>query len=451
MQQRDPADRQDDEDFLGRVCHRGQRVAGEHWQRDLLGQQCVTEMLALHRAADEQPLGQSKEHGHDRHARPTRANPPEAHRQAGARVAVPRARRQASATGAFNGRHNRNLTAVRLDATKEVWVGAGALFIAVFLACAVEAVEATTIVLAAGTARDWRSANAGLLAAIVVLAVITAALGPAVSALPLQALRLFVGALLLVFGLQWLRKAILRASGHKALHDEDAIYREQISAARSEPARRTALVPDLYGFTLTFKGVLLEGLEVVFIALTFGSNAHQIPLAALAAVSAVVLVALAGVAIRAPLARVPENTMKFVVGVLLTSFGTFWGAEGAGATWPGSDAALLVLAPGIALFALALVAVARRVPAGPPRPGPTRPSLRPAEMAGQVAARVRAFGAFVYDFVIGDDWWVAAGVAAALVVTYLLAHAASVAAWWLIPAVVVLLLPVSLWRAIRKH
>src|SRR6266568_5188224 len=241
--------------------------------------------------------------------------------------------------------------------SKEVWLGAAALFIAVFLACAVEAVEATTIVLAAGTARDWRSANAGLLAAIVVLAVITAALGPAVSALPLQALRLF-------FGLQWLRKAILRASGHKALHDEDAIYREQISAARSEPARRTALVPDLYGFTLTFKGVLLEGLEVVFIALTFGSNAHQIPLAALAAVSAVVLVALAGVAIRAPLARVPENTMKFVVGVLLTSFGTFWGAEGAGATWPGSDAALLVLAPGIALFALALVAVARRVPAG---------------------------------------------------------------------------------------
>jgi len=248
--------------------------------------------------------------------------------------------------------------------SKEVWLGAAALFIAVFLACAVEAVEATTIVLAAGTARDWRSANVGMIAALAVLAVLIVALGPAVSALPLQALRLFVGALLLVFGLQWLRKAILRASGHKALHDEDAIYREQISAARSEPARRTALVPDLYGFTLSFKGVLLEGLEVVFIALTFGSNAHQIPLAALAAVSAVVLVALAGVAIRAPLARVPENTMKFVVGVLLTSFGTFWGAEGAGATWPGSDAALLVLAPGIALFALALVAVARRVPAG---------------------------------------------------------------------------------------
>ena len=241
-------------------------------------------------------------------------------------------------------------------------MGAGALFVAVFLACVVEAVEATTIVLAAGTARDWRSAGTGVVAALVVLAAITAALGQAVSALPINALRLFVGALLLIFGLQWLRKAILRASGHKALHDEDAIYREQLAAARSQPGHKTGLVPDLLGFTLSFKGVLLEGLEVVFIALTFGGNAHQIPLAALAAVSAVVLVALAGAAIRAPLARVPENTMKFVVGVMLTSFGTFWGAEGAGAHWPRSDAALLVIVPAIAVFALALVAVLKRVP-----------------------------------------------------------------------------------------
>jgi len=245
-------------------------------------------------------------------------------------------------------------------------MGAGALFIAVFLACAVEAVEATTIVLAAGTARDWRSANVGMLSAIALLAVITAALGPAVSALPLQSLRLFVGALLLVFGLQWLRKAILRASGHKSLHDEDAIFREQLAAARAAGSEhRAGLVPDMYAFTLSFKGVLLEGLEVVFIALTFGSNAHRVPLAAIAAVSAVVVVALAGIAIKAPLARVPENTMKFVVGILLTTFGTFWGAEGAGATWPGSsDVALLVIAPAIAALALGLVAWMRRVPAG---------------------------------------------------------------------------------------
>jgi uncharacterized membrane protein len=239
-------------------------------------------------------------------------------------------------------------------------VGAGALFVAVFLACAVEAVEATTIVLAAGTARDWRSAMTGMVAALALLAVLVAALGPAVSALPLRELRLVVGALLLIFGLQWLRKAILRASGHKALHDEDKIYREQLAAATSAGSRRFASVPDWYGFTLSFKGVLLEGLEVVFIALTFGGNARNIPLAGLAAVCAVAVVAAAGVAVRAPLARVPENTLKFVVGIMLTAFGMFWGAEGAGAHWPGSDAALLALAPAIAVFALGLVALLRR-------------------------------------------------------------------------------------------
>jgi uncharacterized membrane protein len=247
-------------------------------------------------------------------------------------------------------------------------VGASALFIAVFLACVVEAVEATTIVLAAGTARDWRSASWGVVAALALLAVITAALGPLVSALPLQALRIVVGALLLIFGLQWLRKAILRASGHKSLHDEDAIFREQLSAAQSAVRHRTRLVPDRYGFALSFQGVLLEGLEVVFIVLTFGANAHQVPLASLAAACAVLLVALAGFLVRAPLARVPENTMKFVVGVLLTSFGTFWGAEGAGAKWPGSDAALLVLIPAIAVFAIALVAYMRRIKAPPAEP-----------------------------------------------------------------------------------
>jgi uncharacterized membrane protein len=119
-------------------------------------------------------------------------------------------------------------------------------------------------------------------------------------------------------------------------------------------------VEDWYAFTLSFKGVVLEGLEVVFIALTFGSNQHDVPLAAVAAGAAVLLVATVGVLVRAPLARVPENTMKFVVGLMLTGFGTFWGAEGAGATWPGSDAALLVLVPATALFAVALVALLRR-------------------------------------------------------------------------------------------
>jgi len=163
-------------------------------------------------------------------------------------------------------------------------VGAGgALFVAVFLACTLEAVEATTIVLAAGTARDWRSAGLGVGAALGVLSLIVAALGPAVSQIPLRGLRVVVGALLLVFGVQWLRKAILRASGHKAVHDEDKLYAEHLARASAQPPRRSGLAPDWYGFTLSFKGVLLEGLEVVFIVLTFGSNARDIALAAIAA------------------------------------------------------------------------------------------------------------------------------------------------------------------------
>ena len=236
-------------------------------------------------------------------------------------------------------------------------MNSGALVIAVFLACVVEAVEATTIVLAAGTTRDWRSALLGVGAALVTLAVLIGALGPAVSVIPLHALRLLVGGLLLIFGLQWLRKSILRASGYKARHDEDLIFQTQVSAAQTAPTQRRRGVSDWYSFTLSFKGVVLEGLEVAFIALTFGANQHNISLAAVSALAAVVA---AGVLVRAPLARVPENTMKFVVGVMLTAFGTFWGAEGAGAVWPGSDAALLVLVPTITLFALAIVALLRR-------------------------------------------------------------------------------------------
>jgi uncharacterized membrane protein len=238
-------------------------------------------------------------------------------------------------------------------------VTGSALFIAVFLACLVEAVEALTIVLAAGTARDWRSAITGSLAGLLVLVAVVAVLGPAISAIPLGPLRLAVGGLLLIFGLQWLRKAILRASGHKALHDETLAYQSILAEARGAAVARRPLVADWYAFTLSFKGVVLEGLEVAFIALTFGANQGSITVAVFAAIAAVVLVAVAGFAIRRPLARVPENAMKFVVGVMLTAFGIFWGAEGAGAHWPGEDVALLVLIPAIALYALALVTVFR--------------------------------------------------------------------------------------------
>ena len=232
------------------------------------------------------------------------------------------------------------------------------LAVSVFLACAVESVEALTIVLAVGTTRSWRSAMTGVGAAIVVLGALTAALGPALTALPLGALRLVVGGLLLVFGLQWLRKAVLRAGGSKALHDELQAYERESSAARRAGAVGSRL--DAYAFTIAFKGVLLEGLEVVFIVLTFGANQHRIGLAAAAAGAAVLIVTAVGVAIHAPLQRVPENTLKFVVGVMLTSFGTFWGAEGAGAHWPGGDAALLAIVPATLLFALRLVTALRR-------------------------------------------------------------------------------------------
>jgi uncharacterized membrane protein len=238
--------------------------------------------------------------------------------------------------------------------------GSAALFITVFLACLVEAVEALTIILAAGTARDWRSAITGALAGLFILVVVIAALGPAISLIPLNGLRLFVGGLLLTFGLQWLRKAILRASGHKAMHDETLAYQSTIAEAQAAPTAGRAMVTDWYAFTLSFKGVVLEGVEVAFIALTFGANQGNIPLAVLAAAAAIALVAIAGFAVRAPLARVPENAMKFAVGVMLTAFGIFWGAEGAGVHWPGEDIALLVLIPAVALYALALVALFRR-------------------------------------------------------------------------------------------
>jgi uncharacterized membrane protein len=227
------------------------------------------------------------------------------------------------------------------------------LALSVFLACTVEAVEALTIVLAVGLTRSWSSALYGVGAAVIALAAIVAALGPALTSLPLNTLRVVIGGLLLVFGLQWLRKAVLRAAGLKSLHDEDAIFAEEREAATAAGERAGTGI-DGYAFAIAFKGVLLEGLEVAFIVLTFGANQHKVGIAAAAAGVAIAVVVLAGVAARAPLARVPENAMKFSVGVMLTSFGMFWGTEGAGAHWPGGDGALLVIIPSVLLVGLAL-------------------------------------------------------------------------------------------------
>jgi len=244
------------------------------------------------------------------------------------------------------------------------------LILTVFVACAVEAVEALTIVLAVGLTREWKSTFWGIGVALAVLAVVTAAIGPALAFLPLSALRLVVGALLAIFGLQWLRKAVLRAAGYKALHDEASAYLREVAAAEAAPQQARRGVSDWYSFTIAFKGVLLEGLEVVFIVLTFGASQHNLGAAVIGAVAAVVLVTLTGIAVKAPLARVPENWMKFGVGVMLTSFGMFWGAEGAGADWPGGDAALLVIVPAVALVSAGCIAWLRSRKAAVSVPAP---------------------------------------------------------------------------------
>ena len=225
------------------------------------------------------------------------------------------------------------------------------LAISTFLASAVEMVEAVTIVLAMGLTRGWRAAFWGAALAIVALIGITLVAGYAlIEWLPESILQLAIGTLLLVFGLQWLRKAILRSAGLKALHDEDEIFAEELAAARAAGnARKLGL--DWFGFVVSFKGVFLEGLEIVFIVVTFGLNADDVPLAASGAVIGGIVVLVAAIALHRPLARVPENTIKFAVGLLLSTFGTFWAIEGLGVFQPGSastdvpggDLALIVL------------------------------------------------------------------------------------------------------------
>ena len=235
------------------------------------------------------------------------------------------------------------------------------LAVSVFLACAVEAVEALTVVMAVGQTRSWSSSLSGAGAAAIALAAGIGLLGGALAQVPIDALRLVVGVLLLLVGLQWLRKAVLRAAGLKALHDELGTYAQESEAARK--AARAQGSWDAYSFTVSFKGVLVEGLEVAIIVITFGANQHRVGLAAAAAGAAVAVVIAAGVAVRAPLAKVPENTMKFAVGVMLCSFGIFWAGEGLGLSWPGGDAILLAILPAIAAASVATVASLRRTAA----------------------------------------------------------------------------------------
>jgi uncharacterized membrane protein len=238
-----------------------------------------------------------------------------------------------------------------------VWTTAAPAIGAAFVASTVEVVEAFTIVLAVAGVRGWRPALSGAAAALGVLALIVAALGPLLSLIPLGALQFPIGVLLLLFGLGWLRKAVLRAAGLMALHDEAAIYARESSRIGGEV--RSAAAADGVAAMASFQAVLLEGLEVVFIVLAVGAGRGMMLPASIGALAAFVAVMAVGLMIRRPLARVPENTLKFAVGVMLSAFGVFWTAEGLGAPWPGGDLALFGLAGAFLIIALALVAVVR--------------------------------------------------------------------------------------------
>lgn len=222
------------------------------------------------------------------------------------------------------------------------------MVVAVFLASLVEMVEALTIVVAVGVTRGWRSALEGVAAALGLLAAIVVLVGPTLARIPLNSLRLFVGGFLLVFGMQWLRKAILRSAGLKARHDEDRIYAETVASLRATTSSR-----DSIGFVTSFKGVFLEGLEVVVTVITLGSSARHLTLAALAALSALLLVVVIGLIVARQLSHVPENGMKMAVGLGLVAYGTFWVGEGLGIHWPSGDATLLEL---IGIYGLATAA-----------------------------------------------------------------------------------------------
>lgn len=322
-------------------------------------------------------------------------------------------------------------------------MGATLLFLGAFGASAVEMVEATTIVLAVALTYSKRIALAGTAAALLALAVVVGALGPSlVRYVPIHVLQIVVGVLLLMFGLQWLRKAILRAAGLKAMHDESAIFDKEVASLKQQnldPQSARSI-----GFTVAFKGVFLEGLEVAFIVLTFGaSSGGRWGFTAGAAAAAVVVVAAVAVALHKPLSRVPENHIKFGVGLLLTSFGTFWTGEGLGVTWKLGDATILLLL--VVYIAVAWVSVqlvkawaesiSNNAGGGLQFPDLNVPILTPVAK-------------FWYDFIVGDSVSLAIGGVLVLALTAVLVHThATAAAQLLAPIAVVGTLGVSLRRA----
>jgi uncharacterized membrane protein len=299
------------------------------------------------------------------------------------------------------------------------WTSVGPSVLASFLASLVEFVEALTIVLAVGIVRGWRSALFGAAAGVVVLAALVLALGTSLATLPLPLLQLVIGALLLMFGLRWLRKAVLRQAGVLPLHDEAEAF-----AKETERLRRTAGGPsgalDKMAVATTFKTVMLEGIEVVFIVIALGSGGRLLVPAAVGAALALAVVLVLGVRLHRPLARVPENALKFGVGIMLAAFGTFWVGEGIGLHWPGEDLAIVVLMAAFLLLALALVETSRRAHPN----GSTKSEARaanassaPAAPAG-VAGPIRSAMAELWGLFV-DDGWLAGGVLAWLLAAWI--------------------------------
>jgi Ca2+/H+ antiporter, TMEM165/GDT1 family len=238
------------------------------------------------------------------------------------------------------------------------WAYAGPSILAAFLASLVEFVEALTVVLAVGSVRGWRSALAGSFFAVLILLVIVAVLGAALTRIPVDVVQLTVGTLLLLFGMRWLRKAILRSAGILPLHDEQAAYAKETDAMRRLGDAASGW--DRIAFAATFQITMLEGTEVVFIVIAIGAGGTGLLVpASLGALAALLLVIALGLLIHRPLASVPENKLKFAVGVLLSSFGTFWAGEGMGVEWPGADWSLLGLVVGFLLIALLAVPASR--------------------------------------------------------------------------------------------
>ena len=239
------------------------------------------------------------------------------------------------------------------------WSVAGPAIGSAFLASLVEVVEAFTIVLAVATLRGWRPAAFGTVTALAVLGVLIASLGPLLALVPLHLLQLVIGILLLLFGMGWLRKAILRAAGVIPLHDEEAIFASRAAQLATTVGRERRSLNWIAGLT-AFKAVLLEGLEVVFIVIAVGAGRGLLWPASLGALAACVVILAIGIAVHKPLARVPENTLKFGVGTMLSAFGVFWTGEGLGILWPGQDLILAVFAALFLAMGLVTASVLRR-------------------------------------------------------------------------------------------